>query len=121
MKRVILAAVAMALAAVSCNCTAATLRAQATAPAFDNDSPSCASPVLVARAAQDTVWMHFQWTGPAAGEDSIRAVSGQLVVFQRNTPAGVYNLRAWATDAGGIGCDTTITIRAKAAPWRPKL
>ncbi|MBI5710013.1 MAG: hypothetical protein HZC42_06880 [Candidatus Eisenbacteria bacterium] len=99
---------------------AATLRMRASAPQYDNDG-SCAVPLLLSRAAQDSCWIHFAWSGPAAGEDSARGAPGQLVSLVRTVPAGLYQLRGWASDAGGIGCDTTIAVTVRAAPWKPRL
>jgi homogentisate 1,2-dioxygenase len=115
MKRLPLLLSAMLLALASCS---ATLRLHATAPTLDNDSASCTAVVLVPRLPTDPVTVHFSWTGPRSGEDSVVTVSGGAVSIALNVPAGTYTVHAWGSDAGGAGCDTMFTTRAKAAPWK---
>jgi len=98
----------------------ATLRVKATAPTNDNDG-TCAGPVLVAMPAGTPRVMHFAWAGPVSGEDSISTTAGTLVTFSRGVPPGIYTVRTWASDAGGVGCDTTATFVVKAPPARPTL
>ena len=114
MRRLLLAALVLAGALGSCS---STLRLTATAPAFDNDG-LCSSPVLLAVGPLAPRMMHFRWNGPVVGEDSLAATAGNAVVFTRTVPPGLYTIVAWASDSGGAGCDTTITRRLKAAPWR---
>lgn len=98
---------------------AATLRIRCTAPAQDNGALSCtAIPILIPVGA---VWrvVHFAWSGPAAGEDSVTTTGGLTVNYARSgLPAGTYTVRAWASDSGGVGCDTTITRTLKGPPHR---
>jgi hypothetical protein len=94
---------------------------RATAPLLDNDSASCTTLVPVAVPVGAPRVMHFAWSGPASGEDSVVTTAGTLIVMNRGVPAGTYVVRAWASDAGGPGCDTTTTIVAKAPPWKPSL
>src|SRR5262245_36464168 len=85
----------------------ATMRVNGHAPANDNNG-TCAAPVLLTNQSAFVV-MHFQWQGPDAGEDSISVATGAAFSFSRSVRAGSYTIRAWASDAGGVGCDTTIT------------
>lgn len=101
---------------------AAVLRVSGTTPLYDNDG-TCAAPVLTARAAGDSCWMHFAWSGNSrAGEDSVHAAGGQLVGMSvPGLPPGFYTVRAWASDPGGAGCDTLVMVRVRAQPWRPRI
>ena len=114
MRRVLLLVVLVSAAISSCG---ATLRLRATAPTADNDG-SCGAPALFAAPAGAPRVVHFQWSGPAAGEDSVSTTAGTLVSIVRTVPPGTYTVRGWASDAGGAGCDTTLTVTVKAAPWR---
>lgn len=93
----------------------ATLRLTATAPVYDDDG-TCAEPVLLSVPAGTQRVMHFAWSGPSAGEDSVVVAAGERVSFSRQVPAGVYSVRAWASDVGGVGCDTTIVVDVRARP-----
>ncbi len=117
MRKAILLAGLLLVALTSCS---ATLRVKATAPTNDNDG-SCAAPVLYAVPAGTARVMHFAWTGPASGEDSVATTAGTLVTYSRGVPPGTYTVRTWASDAGGAGCDTTATVVVKAPPARPTL
>lgn len=117
MKRLgILLALALVLVS-SCN---AVMRVRATAPALDNDG-TCTAPVNITIAANAPRVMHFAWSGVVSGEDSIFTTAGQPVVLVKLVPPGAYAVRAWASDAGGPGCDTTITVTVKAPPAKPAL
>ena len=105
------------LVLVSCG---ATLKLSATAPTQYNDG-TCTLPLLIPTAASNPVRVHFAWIGPSSGEDSVSTTAGSPVSIQKQVPAGTYTVRAWATDAGGIGCDTTITVVLKAPPDKPRL
>lgn len=105
---------------VTTSCAAATLRLTATAPTQDN-AGSCLVPNLVPMGVNPALWMHFSWTGPQAGEDSVLVSPGAPVVYTRaGLLAGSYTVRAYAKDAGGAGCDTTITLLLKNPPWKPR-
>jgi len=110
----------LALAALAFTSCSATLRVGGTAPALDN-AGTCASPVLATMPAGNLVTIHVQITGPAAREDSVRVVAGSPFLFAWSVPAGTYTVRAWPSDAGGAGCDTTTTATAKNPPWRVQL
>jgi hypothetical protein len=93
----------------------ATLTVRYTAPSQLNGgtcavralSPSPAWPMMI----------HFAWSGPAAGEDSLTADPGQSGSWtRRNLPAGLYTVRGWPSNAYGVGCDTTITRTAGDPP-----
>ena len=99
---------------VSC---AATMRVTGTAPSKDNDG-TCAAPALVTNVSTSVV-VHFEWSGPESGQDSLSAATGSPFVFTRQTKAGTYNIRAWVSDVGGVGCDTTITRTYRSPPHKP--
>ena len=117
MRRLAILCAAVLVVLSSCG---ATLRMHATAPTFDNDG-TCTSPVLIAAPVSIPRMLHFSWTGPLSGEDSVATSSGVLVTLTRTVPPGVYVVRAWASDAGGAGCDTSITTILKAPPWKVSL
>ena len=99
--------------------TSATLIIRATAPISDNSAVSClSSPVLGARSGFTVI--HFAWSGPSAGEDSITTIAGTLVTFSRGgAPAGLYTIRCWASDSAGVGCDTSMVRRFGGPPHKP--
>jgi len=115
MKRLALLLVALALLAFS-SC-AATLRVTATAPAQDNDG-TCTAPVLSASPAGAARVVHLAWTGPSTGEDSVTTTAGSPVTYSASVRPGTYSVRVWASGAGGIGCDTTVTALVTAPPWK---
>ena len=92
---------------------------RATAPTLLNGG-TCAAPVLSVSPAWPMM-LHFAWSGPAAGEDSVPANPGQLIAWSRNVPAGSYTVRGWASNAYGSLCDTTITKTAGDPPGLPRL
>jgi len=98
--------VALALAGLS-SC-AAKLTVSGTGPLMMN-AGACLSPILSSAPVGSTVMMHFAWTGPSSGEDSLVAIVGQRVTLTRTVPAGTYTVRGWASNPYGAGCDTTIT------------
>lgn len=98
----------------------ATLTISGTAPAFDN-AGTCAAPQLTTLAGSALVMVHVQVTGPASFVDSLAVNAGAPFTFARTGPAGTYTVRAWAKDAGGVGCDTTLTITTKNPPWKVRL
>lgn len=114
-KRTLLAIVL--LAGVAFSSCGATLRLSATAPAQDNDG-TCSTPALSSSPAGAARVVHFSWSGPAAGEDSILTTAGTPVTYSATVPPGVYTIRGWATGPGGVGCDTTIVRTVTAPPWR---
>lgn len=99
---------------------AATLRVSGTAPGFDNGG-TCTTPTLTPAQLGALVTVHVLATGPAAREDSLLVPAGSPFAFTWALPAGTYSVRAWATDAGGIGCDTTLTVAVKNPPWKVRL
>lgn len=104
------------LALVAFSSCAATLTVRATAPIYDN-AGTCTLPLIGPRSGATV--MHFAWAGPVTGEDSVATSSGTLVTFTKQVPAGLYTIRAWASDSGGAGCDTTISRRFGGPPARP--
>lgn len=116
MKRV---ALVLMLAALASPAAAATLTVRGTAPVNDNLG-TCSAPQLGTRSGATV--MHFEWSGAVNGEDSVSTAAGVQVTFSRNgIPAGTYNIRGWASDGGGAGCDTTIVRRFGGPPWKPTL
>jgi hypothetical protein len=109
----------VALAALMLTSCGASLRLQATAPAQLNGG-TCALPQLSSSPAWPMM-LHFAWSGPAAGEDSVPCNPGQLVTWSHGVPAGTYTIRGWASNAYGAGCDTTITKAAGDPPGKPVL
>ena len=87
MKRLLLLALVIAGALGSCS---STLRITATAPTSDNDGP-CGAPVLLAAAPLAPRMLHFRWSGPVMGEDSLAATAGNGVTLTRTVPP------AWAS------------------------
>lgn len=115
MKRASLVLIALALAAfTSCG---ATLRLSATAPTQDNDG-TCTVPALSNSPAGAQRALHFSWSGPVSGEDSVATTAGSPVTYTRTVPPGVYTVRGWASGPGGVGCDTVIVVTVTAPPWR---
>jgi len=99
---------------------AATLSVRGTAPDQDNGG-TCATPQLSPMLPANQLKIQLDITGPTAVRDSLTVTAGQLWSWARNVPAGTYLVRAWAVDAGGVGCDTTITIVTKNQPWKVRL
>lgn len=118
----VLGMVAVALGTMAgCNfARGATLAVRGTAPASDN-SGTCTTPTLTGATPGATVTVHVSAIGPAAREDSLLVPAGSPFSFTWQVPAGAYTVRAWASDAGGIGCDTTITVAVKNPPWKVRL
>lgn len=112
------------LAALFVGCSScaqsATLTIRGQAPAYDN-AGTCAAPSLTPSAGAALVTVFVQVTGPAAFLDSLQVASGLPFAFVRTVPAGSYTVRSWASDAGGVGCDTTVTVTVKNPPWRVRL
>ncbi len=98
----------------------ATLTVRGTAPTQDN-AGTCSAPSLSAMGANPALKVFASWTGPVSGLDSLTVAPGQSFSFSRTVPPGTYAVRAWAADAGGAGCDTSLTVTVKNAPWRPQL
>lgn len=99
---------------------AATLRVTGTAPTQDN-AGSCAAPVLEAMPAGNQVRVVVMVLGPVGFIDSVVVAPGAPFTFTRTVPSGTYTVRAWAVDAGGTGCDTTLTVTVKNPPARVRL
>lgn len=101
----------------------ATLTMRATAPTQLNDALSCTVPAILSAAPEGSVCtMHFVWTGPSSGEDSVATTIGSPVSLSRQVQPGTYTVRAWPTNLlGGLynaGCDTTITKVVGGPPQR---
>lgn len=99
---------------------AATLTVRGTAPASDN-AGTCTSPTLITASPGAVVTVHVSAIGPVTFEDSAAVAAGSPFTLSRQVPAGIYTVRAWATDSGGIGCDTALTVRLKNPPWKVRL
>lgn len=97
----------------------ATLTITGSAPAHDN-AGTCALPNLT-QSTGGLVTVFVQVTGPTAFADSLVVAAGSPFTFTRTVPAGTYTVRAWASDAGGAGCDTTVTRTVKNPPGRVRL
>ena len=108
--RKILSIVLLALVALT-SCSAM-LNLRCTAPVNDG---TCATRVLLPTPVHP-MYVHFAWSGLSSGEDSVATTSGSVVNFSRQVPAGIYTVRAWASDLGGASCDTIITVVVKAPP-----
>jgi hypothetical protein len=109
-------AIVACVAIASC-ASSAQLMVSGSAPLFDN-SGTCAAPLLAAQPASNpALRIVLSWAGPVAGIDSTYAQPGAAFVFVKQLPSGTYTLTCHATDAGGAGCDTTITKTIKAPPF----
>jgi hypothetical protein len=118
MKKILWFVIAAMVLLTSCG---ATMRVRGTAPSMDNDG-TCAVPLLYPMpAVNPALKIHFAWTGPVSGEDSLAVTPGAPFTFQRSSAPGTYSVRVWATDAGGVGCDTTITTVVKGKPDKPRM
>lgn len=116
MRRASLAVLALAILAFS-SCSAA-LRLSGTAPALDNDG-SCTAPALSASPVGLTRTVHFSWSGPVSGEDSVRTTAGSPFAYTAIVLPGVYTVRCWASSPNALpGCDTTLVKAVTAPPWR---
>lgn len=106
------------LSLVALGSCAATLTVRATAPIWDNLG-TCSNPLLGPRTGPTV--LHFEWSGPVSGEDSVLTTAGTQIQFNKNgVPAGLYTIRAWASDAAGPSlCDTTISKRFGGPPHKP--
>lgn len=113
------ALVALALVLTSAP-QAATLRIAGTAPTQDN-AGSCTAPVLEPMPGGNQVRVVVTVFGPVAFVDSAVVAAGAPFAFTRSVPSGTYTVRAWAADAGGVGCDTTLTVTVKNPPARVRL
>ena len=104
MKRLGLTLLLAGILGASCG---ATLTIKVTAPAQLN-AGTCAAPVLSPSPAWPMM-MHFAWAGPSSGQDSVATNPGESITYRRSVPAGSYTIRGWASNAYGVGCDSTIT------------
>lgn len=108
------------LALVALSSCAARMVLTGTAPLEDNTG-TCANPILSLSSTRPMM-LHARWSGRAAGEDSVSVIAGTAFTFDRTgLPAGVYSVSVWFSDAGGVGCDTTITTQIGGPPWKPVL
>src|SRR6476646_1264627 len=83
---------------------AATLVLRCTSPSLDDTSADCAAPVLVPTVG-GLVRVHFFWTGPTVGQDSVVVAPGVPIVFTKSVPAGLYSCTATASDSlGNTSC-----------------
>lgn len=102
-----------------CSANAGVLNMQCTAPTQDNDGGTCDTPRLVTRAATDSMWVHFRWSGPTAGEDSVRVAPGSVARLAPVTvPPGSYVVAAWPSDSFSVGCTVAITKVVRATLWK---
>jgi hypothetical protein len=62
------------------------------------------------------------WAGRDTGSVWFPITPGQEVRFEQDgLSPGIYTIRAWAEDRGGIGCDTTIVDTLKSRLAKPGL
>lgn len=109
------------LALLAAQAQAVQVTVSGTAPSTDN-SGTCVGPVLVPMTLPNpALKMHGRWW--LAGGDSINAVGDSVAVAPGagfnlvfNAAPGLWRIRAWAADAGGVGCDTTVTKRVVKPP-----
>lgn len=110
-------------------CCGATLTMRGTSPLYDNGALTCtATPLLVQEPVGAYRVVHFRWTGPVAGEDSVVAGAGSTATITRQVPAGTYTVCAWASDsagfvpkADGTPCDTCMVKVVKGGPHKVQL
>jgi hypothetical protein len=98
---------------------AATPKVKLTAPLQDN-AGTCAQPVL-GQTAGPGMNLFLTWSGPDTGSVWFPAAPGQVREYERQVKPGVYTLRSWAEDRGGVGCDTTVVDTLKSRPGKPGL
>lgn len=89
---------------------AATLGITCTAPDQTDKDRTCTSPILAPMNANPDLKIHFQWSGPTPGEDSVSTVPGRRLYLFRTVLPGVYSVRCWASDHNVAGCDTLMNI-----------
>lgn len=81
------------------------------APSNDNMELDCSKPPIYAPNSSDSVVCHIAWTGNGAGQDSIKLRKGMIgklpVVY---SSPGIYTVRAWASDRGGVSCPTFLSL-----------
>lgn len=106
--------------------SAATLPVRFTLPDQDNWG-SCTAPALIPMGTNGALKGHWRWwvaggdSVSGATEDSLAAPPASPISKDYAVPAGLYRVRAWATDLGGVGCDTTVTKSSfKYPPWKPR-
>jgi hypothetical protein len=117
MRKIMLFCIITLLTAVACARSAGLLTITGTSPAYDN-AGTCIAPVLETR-APTAMWIHFLWTGPEAGHDSLSVAQNTAFVYTHRVTPGTYSIRAYAQDEGGVGCDTTIIKTViKGPPWK---
>jgi hypothetical protein len=88
-----------------------------TSPAYDN-AGTCFVPLLLPRAATP-MWIHFIYTGPESGRDSLQVATNAPFTYSKQLLSGTYTIRAYPQDEGGAGCDTTITKTiVESPPWK---
>jgi hypothetical protein len=124
MRRIAVVAVAAALLLTSCGATWYSLPSvRMVAPLYDNAATSCAvAQILAGPLPSASRVVHLRVTqGAWAWQDSMATVAGQQVTFPAIWPpaGGLCTLRAWASDAGGAGCDTTWTRAPVASTLAP--
>lgn len=104
-----------------CSCAVAnpgTLNMRCNAPTQNNDGGTCDAPSLVPRVAADSLWIHFRWSGPSTGEDSVWVAPGASVSLPKTVLPGSYVVSSWPSDHTGIGCVVSIQKVVTAKPWK---
>lgn len=106
---------ALALLLIPASLEAATLRLTATFPGQGNDAP-CGTPAILspAPAGVTATRLHYRWTGPAVGEDSVATAIGALGPIAKPVPVGAYMCTGWASWVTpdlvyAAGCPDTVT------------
>lgn len=120
MRRFMVVLLAMLVMGGGCG---ATLTMRATAPTSLNDAVSCTvTPVLSSAPAGSACVVHFAWSGPSSGEDSVATTVGTPVTLTKTVQPGTYTIRGWASNTLGgayaVGCDTTVTKIVGGPPAR---
>lgn len=112
MKKLLWPVLTLLLLLTSCS---ATMRVVGTSPAFERGLTCNPS----AFALSGNFMLHFSWTGPSSGEDSLSTTPGSPFSFSKQVPSGTYQIRAWGSNLAGAGCDTLISRSFSNTPSTP--
>lgn len=115
---------ALAMSLFAIDARSATLGMSVTAPnQYDRDTTCTAPDTIAMTLPNSNLRIHFVWTGPSSGEDSLYAPPGFPVTMFRVVPPGTYKIVAWASEIGRrLGCRDSIyaTLAGPPAPARVK-
>mgnify|MGYP001348769749 CR=1 FL=1 len=117
MRKILIFCIVTLLLIASSARSAGLLTVTGTSPAYDN-AGTCTAPILESR-PNTPMWIHFLFTGPETGHDSLLVTTNTLFIYSKRLTPGTYSIRAYPKDEGGAGCDTVITRTViKGPPWK---